>query len=409
MNILFIHEVDWLKKVVFEIHNLAEILAARGHNVYAIDYENTWEKSRFWDLGTFKTQEFNGISRAVPGSSVSLRRPGFVKIPVISRLSAGCTHYFEIKKTVSEKKIDVIMLYAVPTSGLQTISIARKLGVPVVFRSIDMLHGLVRHPVLRLATRYLEKKVYPRADAILTITPNHTRYVIEMGAAKAKVKLLPMPVDTGLFYPGVDCSEVRRKWGYTEGDKIIIFIGTLFEFSGMDGFIREFPRVLERIPAAKLLMVGDGPQRKKLERIINELKLEKQVTLTGFQPYQTMPQYINLATLCINPFLDTEATRDIFPGKIIQYIACGKAAVVTPLLGITSLIPDESKGVIYAADAAEMAHKAADLLASDENRRKSEQAGIDYVRQVHDQQKIGQQLEAELQQIVNGNPHSAAG
>ena len=244
------------------------------------------------------------------------------------------------------------MLYSVPTNGLQIIHIARKFGIPVVFRSIDMLYRLVRYPMLRPATRCIEKKVYARVDAILAITPNHARYVISMGAAETKVRLLPMPIDTSLFHPSIDSSEVRRKWGFTEKDRVIVFIGTLFQFSGLDAFIRQFPRVIERIPEAKLLIVGDGPQRKKLESIIAELGLENRVTITGFQPYQTMPQYINLATICINPFLNTKETRDIFPGKIIQYIACGKVAVVTPLLGIKSLIPDESKGVFYADTAA---------------------------------------------------------
>jgi hypothetical protein len=196
MNILFIHEVDWQKKVVYEIHNLAEILSVRGHTVYAIDYQNTWEKDSFWDLGTFKTEEIKGVSRAVLTSSVCLRRPGFIKIPGISRLSAGITHYFEIKKTVKEKKIDVIVLYSIPTNGLQTIYIAKKLGVPVAFRSIDMLPGLVHNPVLRSLTRFIEKIVYPRADEVLAITPNHSRYVISLGADPSKVKLLPMPIDT---------------------------------------------------------------------------------------------------------------------------------------------------------------------------------------------------------------------
>jgi glycosyltransferase involved in cell wall biosynthesis len=116
-----------------------------------------------------------------------------------------------------------------------------------------------------------------------------------------------------------------------------------------------------------------------------------------------MPQYISLATICINPFLNTKETRDIFPGKILQYIACGKVAVVTPLLGIKSLIPDESKGVLYADTAAEMAIKVADLLTSDKLRQKLEQAGIDYIQQVHAQQKVGQQLETTLQEIVAKN------
>ncbi|MFC1900303.1 glycosyltransferase family 4 protein [Chloroflexota bacterium] len=396
MNILFVHEVDWLKKVVFEIHNLAEALSLRNHNVYAIDYEDTWKRD-----GLFTgTTEFEGISRAIPGSSVSLRRPGFIKIPGLSRLSAGVSHYYEIRRTIRKENIDIIMLYSVPTNGLQTICLARKYGIPVVFRSIDILHQLVRYPALRPATRFLEKRIYRNADAILAITPNHSRYVTSLGAPESRVKLLPLPIDTGIFHPSVDCSEVRQKWGFNEQDTIILFIGTLFDFSGLDGFIRQFPRIIERVPEAKLLIVGDGPQRKKLEQIITGLGLEDRITITGFQPYETMPQYISLATLCINPFLNTDATRDIFPGKIIQYIACGKASVVTPLLGIKALIEDDSRGVIYADNAEDMAGKVIELLESDEYRTRVEQAGLEYVREFHDQQKVADRLELELADII---------
>jgi glycosyltransferase involved in cell wall biosynthesis len=270
----------------------------------------------------------------------------------------------------------------------------------VVFRSIDMLSGLVRNPLLSSVTRCIEKRVYKRADAILAITPNHTRYVTELGAAAAKVRLLPLPVDTGLFRPGTDYQDLRQKWGYTEKDKVIVFIGTLFHFSGLDEYLREFPRVITKDPNAKLLIVGDGPQRKKLENIINELKLGTAVTITGFQPYRDMPRYINMSVFCINPFLDTKETRDIFPGKIIQYIACGKAAIVTPLLGIKSLVPDETKGIIYVTNSKEMADKTIELLSSDARRKKIEEAGLEYIRQNHDQKAVGDKLENELNRIV---------
>ena len=55
VNILFIHEVDWINKVVFDIHSLAEALSLLGHCVFAIDYENTWSKKGFLDLGSLKT------------------------------------------------------------------------------------------------------------------------------------------------------------------------------------------------------------------------------------------------------------------------------------------------------------------------------------------------------------------
>jgi len=400
MNILFVHEVDWLNKVVFDIHFLAEALSLSGHQVFAIDYENKWSRDGFFDLGSLKTKEFDGISRAFSGASVCLRRPGFIKIPGLSRLSAGFTHYQEILRTIREKDIDAIMLYSVPTNGLQTIHLARKFNIPVVFRSIDILNMLVPYPVLRPVTKLLEKRVYSKVDAVLPDTPQYLQYVKNMGVAESKVKLLPFPIDTGLFHPSVDCSEVRQKWGLSESDQVIVFIGTLFKFSGLDAFIRQFPQVIREVPEAKLMIVGDGPQRIKLERIITELGLQEQVIITGFQPYQTMPQYINLATICINTFLISDTTMDIFPAKIVQYIACGKATVATALRGITTLLPGESHGVIYANNADEMVREVVSLFKSTERRQQLGYAGLNYVRQAHSHEKIAHQLEKILEEAI---------
>ena len=105
MNILFVHEVDWLTKLVFDIHFLAEALSILGHKVFAIDYENQWSRDGFFDLGSLKTKEFEGISRAFSGASVCLRRPGFVKIPGLGRISVAFTHYLQISRTIREKGI----------------------------------------------------------------------------------------------------------------------------------------------------------------------------------------------------------------------------------------------------------------------------------------------------------------
>lgn len=402
MNILFVHEVDWLAKVVFDIHFLAEALSLRGHKIFAVDYENGWSRDGLFDLGSLKTKEVEGISRAFSGASVSLRRPGFIKIPGLSRISAAFTHYSEIQRTIREKGIDAIVLYSVPTNGLQTIHLARKFNIPVVFRSIDILNQLVPYPVLRPITRFLERKVYSGVDMLLTLTPSLSEYVIHKGANEAKVRLLLMPVDTNLFRPSHDLAEIRQKWNISEKDQVIVYIGTLFDFSGLDVLIRQFPDIIKSVPEARLLIVGDGPQRPKLERMIAELALEKQVTITGFQPYPTMPQYINLAALCINPFLLTDATRDIFPGKIVQYLACGKAVVATPLSGMKAVIPGEQQGVVYTDDTHDMGEKVVSLLKSGEYREKLGQQGLTYIRQKHSYDTIALELETILEKLSRG-------
>jgi glycosyltransferase involved in cell wall biosynthesis len=279
----------------------------------------------------------------------------------------------------------------------------------VIFRSIDILHKLVKVTALRPVTKMLVKKVYAGVDAILAITPNHVRYVTGLGAEPSKVKLLLMPIDTDIFHPSDDYDDIKKKWGLGEKDRVVVFIGTLFPFTGLDGFIREFPEVLKRVPEAKLLVVGDGPQRPLLESIVTELGLKEQVIITGFQHYQTMPQYINMADVCINPFLDTPATHDIFPGKIVQYLACGRPVVATPLLGITSLAPGESQGILYVESPQEMADKVAGLLEAEEQRRQLGQAGLGYVLESHEQERIARQLETELIEMVRQKRGSREG
>ena len=318
MNILFIHEIDWLKKVVFEIHTLSELLSLFGHRVYVIDYESMWKRDKLLDFGNLRTRVIDNVNRSYSDAKVELRRPGFIKIPGISRFSAVFTQYREIHKTIIEKKIDAIVLYSVPTNGWQAIHLAKKYNIPIIFRSIDVLNQMVTSPLLRPMTRFLEKRVYSKADYILALTPKMSQYVIDLGADSSKVGQLLIPVDTDMFHPAPGSGDIRQKWGLGADDKIILFIGTLFDFSGLDVMIRRFPEVFREVPEARLLIVGDGPQRLKLEKIVAETGLQKQVIVTGFQPYNTMPQYINTSTLWIHTFLTNDITRDIFPSKILQ-------------------------------------------------------------------------------------------
>lgn len=401
MNVLFIHEVDWLNKVVFDIHTLAEALSLRGHRVYAIDYENNWKPHGFFDLGTLKTHEFNDVSRAFPGSKVSVIRPGNIKISGLSRFSAAFTHYREIRRTIKRRNIDVIVLYSVPTNGLQAISAAKKYHIPLVFRSIDILNQLVSYPHLRPATRILEKMVYPRADMILTLTPTLSRYVRKFGAREEKVKELLMPVDTSIFYPFPPPEELRSQWGIGSEDRVILFIGTLFNFSGLDMVIPRFSEIIKENPNARLLIVGDGPQRAKLESIIKGAGLEDRVTITGFQPYKTMPRYIALADVCLNSFLINGTTRDIFPGKIVQYLACAKPVVATPLAGLRAITPGEEQGMVFATTPGEMVEKLVTLLKDKEYRERLGRNGLDYVKSRHSYESIAAQLEVRLQEAID--------
>jgi len=400
VNILFIHEVDWFRKVVFEIHSLPELLSSLGHNVFVVDFGSLHDRRHVFDFGTLRTKEFKDVSRAHVGSSVELIRPGFIKAPFLDRASAFFTHYLEIERVIREKEIDAIVLYSVPTNGLQTTTLAKKYGVPVIFRSIDILHMLVTRKLLRPIVFSLEKWVYIHVDRILTLSPKLSDYVIRMGADRNKVKLLPFGVDMNKFNPNVDTKELGEKLGIAEDNKVIVFIGTLFDFSGLDLYLEQFAVVLKEFPETKLVIVGGGVLFEKLKKLVVDLKLTENVILTGFQPFDTMPLFIKLADICINPFIINSTTKDIIPGKIIQYLACAKPVLATPLPGMVASLSGMEQGIIY-SNVNELARSTVKLLKDSAMARSIGEHGYQYVKNNHDERKIARRLDIILKEMMN--------
>jgi len=377
-----------MKRVVFEIHFISEMLSMRGHNVYAIDYESLWERG-----GLISKEQELRMARSYKESTATLIRPSFIKIPVLSRISATVSHYYAIKEAIQKYKIDIIILYSVPTNGLQTLYLAKKFNIPVIFRSIDILNQLTPK-ILSGITKALEKKVYSKVELVLTLNENLSNYVKKLGAKK--VEVLPLGVDAKVFHPNINSSNEKARWLIKDTDKVILFVGTLYKFSGLDNLIEAFPKVLRQIPNAKLLIVGNGEQRGKLDKLIAGYKLWDKVIITGYEPYDLMPNYINMATVCVNPTVSCEATNKIFPTKVLQYMACGKPVIATKLDGLKDMI-GIGNGVCYVDDTIE--NKITTLLVKQELIDFIGQRALKYVRENHSYDNLMLDLENILRRV----------
>ena len=392
--------------VVYDLHILAEGLSLLGHKVYAIDPGEQSEKQHDSNLPS----EFQKVSRTFSEACVLLKSPRFPR-PSLGKFSInpeipGVKHiyrfrkiYSEIDKVLRDEKIDIIVLYSAARSAVQTVRLAKKYNIPVVFRNVDMLYKLWSSFLERIVVKIHEKYVYPRMDMLLALTPKYAEYLIRLGADKTKIELLPFPIDVEQFHPTVDSSEIRHRWGLDDNDQVIVFIGTLYEFGGLIEFTRQFLSVLKQVPRAKLLIVGDGPIRPTLEEIVAGLNLKEHVIFTGYQPFSHMPQYVNAATVCLNVFPINKNTKDIFSAKIIQYLSCGKATVSSALPGITTALPSESCGVVYADTIDDVVEKIVDMLKSPEQRKRLEKVGLEYIKQTHSHNKVILRLEEILTKV----------
>jgi glycosyltransferase involved in cell wall biosynthesis len=164
--------------------------------------------------------------------------------------------------------------------------------------------------------------------------------------------------------------------------------------------MEQFPKVVEEVPTAKLVIVGGGHMLGRLKKLRANLGLEDAVFFTGFQPFRMMPEFINLSDVCINPFLVNETTRDIIPGKIIQYLACGKPVLATPLPGMLSLLSGLDCGIVY-SDISKFAENTIKLLKDKRLMELVGENGYRYVQQNHDERKMSHRLSVILNELTN--------
>jgi glycosyltransferase involved in cell wall biosynthesis len=347
MKILIVHEVNYLKKIIYEFQILPEILSMLGHEVTIIDYDDTWKTSSNGEASSLKTRVHQRVHRAYDAASVTVVRPGMIRLPLVSRVSAAVTSGIEAYRFLRDYSPDGVLLYGLPTVGIQTLLAARQFGVPVIFRSIDILNQLVPSKVLVPVTRMMERYIYNRVDAVLTVTVHLKNHVLSYGVPESRVTVLPSGVDATMFSAGPRNHALLRNWGIGPDDPVILFMGTIYKFSGLDRVIRDFPRLLGRHPRTKLLIVGCGESEELLKKLTLESGIAGNVVFGGLQPYSALPDIIRSSDICINPFELNSITRDILPTKLFQYLACGKPVVATSLPGSLPFLAGEEHGMIY--------------------------------------------------------------
>jgi glycosyltransferase involved in cell wall biosynthesis len=341
MNILVIHEVDWVKKVTFEIHHLSEILSLKGHNVYAIDVPDPGKISINND---FK-EDIENFHRIYEKSSVTLFRTPIIPIKGLNRVSAYFTSYNFIKKILQDNAIDIVLLYSIVTNAKATIKACKETNIPIIHRTFDVVHDLIDEKYLKNFVINIEKSVYSKFDQIIANTPFMKNWSEEMNGKN--VMIIPQGVDSNLMKPLAKDLELQNKIGISSNDKVVMYLGSIHSISGLPIILKNLPDIIKEIPNFKLLVVGGGAHLENLKQISKKLNIEKFVIFTNYVPYLEIPKYCSLADLCINPFEITDMTKKLSPVKIFDLLACGKPILATPLDGLLFDFPKESNILIY--------------------------------------------------------------
>jgi glycosyltransferase involved in cell wall biosynthesis len=334
VNILFVHEVDYFDKPIYEIHEFPEHLARRGHKVTFLEFN---EKVR--TPKPARTRQVSG--RVLPEVKLSLVTPFYTGWANFDRLLAVFTCIPILFSLFKREKFDAVVLYAVPTYGPQAIFVSKIFRVPLVHRALDVPHKIRRslyEPFIRIAEAF----VYKFSPRISANNQSLAMYCDSIGCRSALSEVHLPPLDLKEFKPVPRSSSLANSLGINVNDHIIVYLGSFFYFSGLKQVIVDFAKTNVLFPAHKLLLIGGGEQDAELRALTRKLEIEDRVIFTGFIPFTEINNYLALAEVAINPMEKIISSNLALPHKVFQYMACGLPVVSSKLSGLYAALGDSS-------------------------------------------------------------------
>jgi len=393
MKVVFVHEVSWFNKVVYEMHDIPELLSLRQHEVHFLDFDEGKPRTRWRTVTTTET-------RAHSGSRVFVTTPPRFLPGILGRLLAVVIQPLAFLNLSRRIKPDVVVLYSVPTSGWQIVSMCRLMGTPVIARIIDVPHVLRKTRFERLV-RSAERFVFSRSSFVSTHNEALREYCIEHGASGIRSAVIVPGCDTKRFYSAPPSMALQQHLKILPTHKVIVFMGTLFRFSGVFELINELAVPLREDPTLIFLILGDGEDSPRLQALVRNLELVNQVLLAGRIEYDSLADHLRFGHVAVLPFKPELVTHCALPGKVLQYLACGLPTVATPLHGLQSLVR-EGDGVVYASSSSDMARIAVRLANDSSERMALAKRGVELMNRECNWETQIEQFEQLLVNAIHG-------
>lgn len=181
-------------------------------------------------------------------------------------------------------------------------------------------------------------------------------------------------VDAGLFSP-MPQAEAAKAAGLPPGTRYIGFVGRPAEWHGLEYLVDAAHGVLESFPAARFLIVGDGPALPAVKEYARSKGLEQYFVFTGSVPHASVPAYIGACEVCV-VFYKPVRSYPGDPMKLYEYLACGRPVVASAVPGYGDLAEKAGAGVaVDAADPRKLAEAITKLLGAESSRVRMGQNG----------------------------------
>jgi glycosyltransferase involved in cell wall biosynthesis len=223
----------------------------------------------------------------------------------------------------------------------RSVLLSRLLRVPlVVYQRGEEWHSRTARALAGMVSLYMANSEATKRD------------LVDLGVAPGRIRVIYPPVDLARFSPAVDAARQRAELGLPAGAPCFGIFGTLLEWKGHHVFLRAARLVLDAVPEARALIIGEAPERggayrEALGRLARELGIADRVLFLGFR--EDVPELMQLLQVIVH----ASVTPEPFGRVIVEAMAMGKPVVATGAGGPLEIIANGVDGYLVPAGQAE--------------------------------------------------------
>ena len=252
---------------------------------------------------------------------------------------------------------DIIHAHSPALCGMAALRVVRARGIPLVYEirafwedaAVENGNGRTGSLKYRL-TRALENHVVAGADAVVTICQGLKGDLIARGVASDRISIMPNGVDLAMFgAPPQPDPALRQQLGLGSGP-VIGFIGSFYDYEGLDDLIAAMPALIARHGDARLLLVGGGPCAAALRAQAKASSAADAIRFVGRVPHWEVERYYALTDIMAYPRKASRLTELVTPLKPLEAMAQGKLVAASDVGGHRELMSDGITGTLFAPD-----------------------------------------------------------
>jgi len=327
------------------VRSIAEAQAALGHEVHVLAPYSPQVRPYATPVQVHWFKYVWPLQRGVMGHAAALENDRRLRGATLWQAPLfSVSLWLHLQMLFSRYRFDLVHAHWVVPNGVLAAGMALIHRRPLFIS----LHGSDMYLAQRSAVwGALARRAFGVANGITACSQPLADAAIRLGAKADRTRVIPYGADPRRFAVHQTSSDLRRQLNLGPSDPVVLAVGRLVGKKGFGDLVRAMPRIIQEVPAVRVIILGEGPERSALEDLRNQLGLNDHLLLPGEVSWSHVPDYLALANVFVMPSIrDTTGNLDGLPNVILEAMAAGCPVVATRIAGIPLAVSDGETGLL---------------------------------------------------------------